>query len=202
MKTEKPIHIVIVDDDQFTLEVTSGILRSAGYRVTEILSAADAQKLLLGDETVDMVLLDYELPPTTGLDIIKKIKAEKDCPFILITHHIDDMIVENAARLGALGYIIKPFNENTLKGQVRIALLRGNNIRALNTEATLHRHTHMATGIISERYKISLHEAYEILRATARSKQQKVSSLAEDIIEGSSKLEFPEKAYIDRVKPL
>jgi len=198
VKTEKQVHIAVIDDDQFTLEITSDILNSAGYQVTEIQSAADAEPFLQNDETVDMVLLDYELPPTTGLDIIKKIKPTKECPFILITHHIDDAIVESAARLGALGYIIKPFNENTLKGQVRIALLRGNNIRALNNEATVHRMTHMATGIISERYKISLHQAYEVLRSTARSKQQKVARVAEDIIEGTSNLEFPEKEYIKR----
>ncbi len=59
----------------------------------------------------DIVLLDVVMPKLNGLEALAKIKSSAHQPMILMVSSAEeDGIVEEALRLGASGYILKPFN--------------------------------------------------------------------------------------------
>ncbi|PIU69058.1 response regulator [candidate division WWE3 bacterium CG06_land_8_20_14_3_00_42_16] len=100
--------ILIVEDDQFILDLYKRQLENAGY---EILTAENGEKALQElDKSVNLILLDILLPKKGGLEILKDIKSNesvKNIPVILLTNLGQESIIKQAFELGASGYLIK-----------------------------------------------------------------------------------------------
>ncbi|OIN93370.1 hypothetical protein AUJ38_03490 [bacterium CG1_02_42_9] len=100
--------ILIVEDDQFILDLNKRQLENAGY---EILTAENGEKALQElDKSVNLILLDILLPKKGGLEILKDIKSNesvKNIPVILLTNLGQESIIKQAFELGASGYLIK-----------------------------------------------------------------------------------------------
>jgi DNA-binding NtrC family response regulator len=107
--TNKPT-ILVVDDEQLIRWSLNDRLTQEGYRVIEAATAADAL-VKHRDEPVDLVLLDYRLPDSDGLTVLKTIKqTNPETLVILLTGFSTvDMAVE-AMKAGAYHYANKPFN--------------------------------------------------------------------------------------------
>jgi DNA-binding NarL/FixJ family response regulator len=62
------------------------------------------------DNDYDLVIVDYKLKDITGLEIVNRVREEKDCKFIMLTMYDDEEIATEAVNAGVDGYILK---ENT-----------------------------------------------------------------------------------------
>lgn len=62
------------------------------------------------DNDYDLVIVDYRLKDITGLEIVNRVREEKDCKFIMLTMYDDEEIATEAVNVGVDGYILK---ENT-----------------------------------------------------------------------------------------
>jgi DNA-binding NtrC family response regulator len=103
----KPTTILIMDDDdQLRRTLTLG-LDGAGYAVVE--AASGKAGLTRCSDEVDLVLLDFQLPDTTGLDLLPRLREKApDAVVIMMTAHATvDRAVE-AMKLGAFHYTQKP----------------------------------------------------------------------------------------------
>ncbi|MFO0888507.1 MAG: sigma-54 dependent transcriptional regulator [Isosphaeraceae bacterium] len=120
-KSTAPL-IVIADDDEDFLRITSHHLRSWSYNVA---CAASKSQLLaaLAERRPDLLLLDVRFGDHDGVEILRQLRADRpDLPIAILTAYggIDNAVA--AIRLGAMDYLTKPLDLDRLRATVNHAL--------------------------------------------------------------------------------
>ena len=113
----EPITLIIVEDDAMVLEVNRQFIQSINrFKIIGTAkTGAEAKKLIIEKKPL-LVLLDFYLPDTNGLDVIQEVRRnELDTDFILVTAARDVETIQQVFRYGAIDYIIKPFRFDRLK---------------------------------------------------------------------------------------
>lgn len=113
----EPITLIIVEDDAMVLEVNRQFIQSLDqFKVIGTAkTGSEAIKLIIEEKPL-LVLLDFYLPDTNGLDVIQEVRrSELDTDFILVTAARDVETIQQVFRYGAIDYIIKPFRFDRLK---------------------------------------------------------------------------------------
>ena len=106
MSADPPV-ILIVEDDPGTALLQRRQLERAGFRVEQA-GGVDAAMNVLGRTGVDLVIIDYRLGATTGLDLNRRLKAAGfDIPVIIVSGSIDDAAVIEAMRAGVKDVVVK-----------------------------------------------------------------------------------------------
>jgi two-component system chemotaxis response regulator CheY len=118
MSVDKKMRILVVDDFQTMRRIIINLLRQLGF--TNVVEAADGQLALekVKDDSIDLVVSDWNMPNMTGLDFLKALRASeeyKELPFIMVTAEGKKENVIAAVQAGVNNYIVKPFNAATLK---------------------------------------------------------------------------------------
>ena len=113
--------ILVVEDEEKLARFVELELLHEGYEVkTEGSGRAALAEALAGD--YDLILLDIMLPELNGLEILRRLKKEKDTPVILLTAR--DAVMDKVSGLdaGAVDYVTKPFAIEELLARIRVAL--------------------------------------------------------------------------------
>lgn len=119
MRKEK---ILIIDDEDFILQLSSDILTKSQYNVETASDGRQGIELIERDK-FDLILTDIKMPNITGLDVIRHVRLNnKEIPIIVITGHGTLDIAIDSLRLGAQGFILKPFTPTDLRNAVTEAL--------------------------------------------------------------------------------
>lgn len=124
MKKNKNFTILLVDDDIQMLELTSRVLKKAGYRIFTAESGADCMKIL-HKEKPDILLLDVMLPDTNGKDICKIVKSDPAMASVFVillsSLQISSDNVSEGLEDGADGYIRRPVESRELLARIDAA---------------------------------------------------------------------------------
>jgi diguanylate cyclase (GGDEF)-like protein len=116
--------VLVVDDEDLLRRHTQRHLQRSGYTCDAAADAAEA-RVLLARESYEVVLCDVRMPGESGLDLIDHITtAHPDTSTVMISGVDDTETAERALRLGAVGYVVKPFERNELLINISNALHR------------------------------------------------------------------------------
>lgn len=111
--------VLIVDDEEGIRESLKLILND-DYDLILTDSAEQALRCLDKDPSVGLVLMDIKMPKVNGLDVLKVMKAKRpDLNVIMVTGYKTVETASQAAHLGAVGYIVKPFKSNEILDTVK-----------------------------------------------------------------------------------
>lgn len=116
--------ILVVDDEKNVRFSVSQALRSDGHTVDEAGNGADG--LARTESTrYDLILVDMRMPGMTGIDFLRELRRrEPEMPAVVITAYGAPQQLVEAAELGAIDCIRKPFSIQTIRGVVRDVLDR------------------------------------------------------------------------------
>lgn len=113
--------ILLVEDNEKFRRLTKLTLQKEGYAVIEAETGKIAQRLM-ESENIDLVLLDFLLPDTTGLKLLEKwAPAFPDAVFIPCTAYGDIEDAVKAMKMGAYDYLTKPIKADELKVVIKRA---------------------------------------------------------------------------------
>ncbi|MEG1452132.1 response regulator transcription factor [Brevundimonas sp.] len=116
--------IAVLDDDQVQLQAISQVIENAGFRPSPF-SRGHALISALRRDTFDLLILDWNLPDRSGIEIVGWVRANltPPPPMLLVTSRVEDEDVVEALNAGADDYLGKPLSPIVLEARVR-ALLR------------------------------------------------------------------------------
>ena len=113
-------NVLIVDDSSSMRAIIRKIIKVSGFNIGELLEAADGKEAIkvLTDEWVDLVLTDINMPNMSGLELISEMKKDemlKLIPVVMVTTEGSEKRIQESMKLGASGYIKKPFLPEEIK---------------------------------------------------------------------------------------
>src|SRR5262245_41119971 len=114
--------ILVIDDDTSLCELVTDHLEPQGYKIESVHDGDPAVKRALSGEH-ELAVLNYKLPTTTGVAVVRDIRAHSRLPVFMLSARGDDVDVVTALQNGADDYLAKPFNPFELVARIH-ALLR------------------------------------------------------------------------------
>lgn len=106
----KEYKIIIVDDDEFLVDMYAVKFSGVGIKVESCKSGPVLLEKLRAGLVADLLLLDIVMPGMDGIEILQTIRKEKlieGVPIVMLTNQNDEKNIEDAKTLGISGYIVK-----------------------------------------------------------------------------------------------
>lgn len=111
------VKVIIIEDDPMVLELNKRYVETIdGFKVVASTTTAVGAVDLIKQKNADLLILDVYLPKISGIELLSKIRNEKvSIDVILITASKESQTIDRALRLGAVDYLIKPFEYERFK---------------------------------------------------------------------------------------
>lgn len=195
---ERPL-ILVVDDDRLVLATVVAGLRQE-FDIVEADNGDDAI-LLARKHKPQLAILDMRMQGKSGMDVARYLSANTTTGFMFLSAFSDSDIIEEATRMGALGYLVKPLDVKQIVPAVRAALdrLRLHPIEPPRSatpgtrpgatgSVPPGREQAVAIGILMERLRLDYDRALDALRAQARTEGAAVDEVAARMVEAANRL--------------
>jgi DNA-binding NtrC family response regulator len=120
--SQRPMKILVIDDEAVVLESCRKILSSEGFEVVLVPTVDDALAVL-DQARFALLLIDIKMPERDGLSLMDVLKGRgEQIPILVMSGYHTDETVEEARRRGAAAFIPKPFTPDELLGAVQGAI--------------------------------------------------------------------------------
>lgn len=110
-------HVLVADDEPHIGRIIKMKLEQGPFRVSLAYDGQEALDFVMGEEQLDLVVLDLMMPRLSGLDVLRRIREQEkfnDLPCIILTAGGDAKHERDALELGATQFITKPFSPKKL----------------------------------------------------------------------------------------
>lgn len=118
--------ILIVDDEPAIREMVAFALRKGEYEPVHAADAREAQ-IAIADKVPDLILLDWMLPGTSGLELARRWRREaltREIPIIMLTARGEENDRVGGLEAGVDDYVVKPFSARELLARIRAVMRR------------------------------------------------------------------------------
>jgi DNA-binding response OmpR family regulator len=122
--------VLVVEDDADSRDLICSLLELAGAKVLCVVSVAEAMDGVYHSFDPDVVLTDYSMPDTDGLDLIREFRKAPSThavavPILLLSGHSEDDWRARVLEAGAADLLIKPFDPTLLIARIAAAVASG-----------------------------------------------------------------------------
>ena len=121
MSLNTNMRVLIVDDYHTMLRILRNLLRQLNLENVDEAQDGEQAFSKLQAQPHDLIISDWNMQPVTGLDLLKRVRADpkiKRIPFIMVTAESKTENVVAAKQAGVSNYIVKPFNSETLRAKI------------------------------------------------------------------------------------
>jgi len=188
----RSLRILVAEDESIIRMGLRRILEEAGHQVFAAPDGRTAVKLAR-ETGPDVVILDIKMPGMDGLEAAWEIYRQRPRPILLLTAYGDRELVEQAARLPIMAYLIKPVEGQELLAALEVAVARFAEQqevleRAARAEERLaaRKVIERAKGVLMQREGLSEEEAYRALQRRARNERRSMREVAEEVLRGTT----------------
>lgn len=117
--------ILVVEDDSIIALTIQGRLKQFGYEVVGRASTGEDALKKVKDLQPDLVLMDIHIKgPMDGIQTAERVYGFYNIPVVYLTAYSDEKTLERAQKTSPFGYVVKPFNDETLRTTIKMALLK------------------------------------------------------------------------------
>lgn len=118
------INVLIVDDSALIRQVVRKVVKQTGIQPDSFFEAGNGREALdiIAKNRVDLVLSDINMPRMDGLQMLltlRRMKDKESLPVIVVSTEGSEDTMREAMKLGATGYVLKPFTAEALAEQLR-----------------------------------------------------------------------------------
>src|SRR2546429_4782982 len=183
--------VLIAEDDAIIRMDLKEMLEEEQYDVIEAADGAAAVELARSEDPA-LVILDIKMPVMDGLAAAQKISEERLAPVLILTAYSQRELVERAAQIGAMAYLVKPFQKQDLLPAIEIAKGRYQQLASLADEVgdlterlESRKQVERAKGILIDRYGMNEGDAFRFLQQAAMDRRLSMREVADAILAGS-----------------
>ncbi len=187
------VRIVIAEDEAIIRLDLEESLQEEGYEVVGQTGRGDEALDLVRSLEPDVVILDIKMPGADGIDVARRISAERLAAVLLLTAFSQRDLIQQASEAGVLAYLVKPFQRRELVPAVEMALGRFRELRAVEGEAAelaqrleTRKVVDRAKGKLMDQQGMSEGDAYRYLQTRAMEQRSTMRAVAESVLEGSA----------------
>jgi two-component system, cell cycle response regulator len=115
--------VLIAEDDPVSRTILNTFLARWGYEVTVVTDGSEALRVLEGNPSPRLAVLDWMMPELEGIQVCQRIRGNRDRPYIyilLLTARSEKQDMLRGLELGADDYLTKPFDAAELRARIRV----------------------------------------------------------------------------------
>lgn len=189
------MRVLIAEDEALIRMDLREMLEEEGHEVVG--EARDGAEALVLARVLkpDVVFMDISMPGTNGIEAASAIGAEAIAPVVMVTAFSQTALAEQAARAGAMGYVVKPFSRNDIIPAMQVAVVRFAEMTLLAAEVDdlterleTRKALDRAKGVLMSR-GLSEPEAFRRLQKLAMDKRKTLREVAEAVATADEALE-------------
>ncbi len=188
--THTPRRVVVAEDEALIRMDIVETLRDNGFEVVGEAGDGERAVELATELRPDLVIMDVKMPKLDGISAAERLNKDNIAPVVLLTAFSQKELVERAAAAGALAYVVKPFTPNDLLPAIEIALVRYEQIQALETEISdmaerfeTRKVVDIAKGILNEKMGLTEPEAFRWIQKASMDRRLTMKDVALTIID-------------------
>ncbi|MCV0402467.1 MAG: response regulator transcription factor [Chloroflexi bacterium] len=134
MNAERPLRILVIDDEPAMIGAVAALVGSAGHRVSAAYDGHEAIRRFDTDRP-DLVILDLAMPGLDGLAVCQEIRRRGETPIIVLSGEGQEAAKVEALDAGADDYVTKPFGKDELLARIRAVSRRRGSAIASSTDS-------------------------------------------------------------------
>ena len=185
-----PRRIVLGEDEALIRLDLKEMLEEEGYEVVGEAGDGESAVRLAKELRPDLVILDIKMPGVDGLAAAERISEDHSAPVLILTAFSQKDLVDRAARAGAMGYLVKPFQKSDVIPAMEMALARHEELRMLEREVQdlderleTRKLVDRAKGLLMDRHAMKEADAFRFMQKAAMDRRLKMAEVARLVVD-------------------
>ncbi|MEM9882137.1 MAG: ANTAR domain-containing protein [Planctomycetota bacterium] len=193
---EKPLRIMIADDEPDRAQTLAGVLTTAGYEIVALADRDSRLPAMVADSDPDLVLINTGSPSRDTLEQLSTIHAELPRPIVMFADDENRETIRAAVQAGVSAYMTSGVGNARVAPVIEAAIAQFRKHQNVRDELELTKQTlserktlDRAKGILMKRRGCGEDEAFGLLRQAAMNHKKRLGQVAEEIVQAAALLD-------------